>query len=511
MFNNQSIKNSDQKAEIHVQEKSSYRQIFKATSLFGGVQIFNILIGIIRTKFVAILLGTIGVGTIGLLNSPLQLIASITALGIAFSGVRDISEAYNRGNQFELANVITALRRWSWITGFLGMIVTIGLAPLLSQWSFGNREYTWAFIWLSIILLLQSISRSQSSLLQGTRRLSELAKASVIGSSLGLITSIPLFYRFGVKGIVPALILTALTSLFLSWFYSRRIILEKTALDTRTIFRSGFSMVRLGLALTAAAIISTLSIYILNAFISKKGGVEQVGLYNAGWNIIGQYTALVFSAMATDYFPRLSAINNNNEEVRKLASQQIRIAMLIVSPLLALLIFFMPLVIRILYSQEFLPVVMFASIASLCIPFKTISWAMGYIYIAKRNSKLFMLMEIISGSVILLMNILSYYYYGLNGLGASFIITYFLVMLSSYYLLKRKYDFKLPREIKIECIILYCLILLTFLTRFINLDIIKLISGVLVITLVLLFSINKLNSVLDLRFILTNLIKSSKS
>ena len=43
------------------EEQSSYRQIVKATSVFGGVQGFNILISIIRSKVVAVLLGPAGI------------------------------------------------------------------------------------------------------------------------------------------------------------------------------------------------------------------------------------------------------------------------------------------------------------------------------------------------------------------------------------------------------------------------------------------------------------------
>jgi O-antigen/teichoic acid export membrane protein len=119
-------------------ERSSYRQIFKATSLFGGVQVFNIIIGIVRVKFVAVLLGTAGVGIMGLLNAPLELIVSLTGLGIAFSAVRDISEANGSGDQSRIAKTITTLRRWSWFTGFLGAVVTVSFAPLLSG-SAGNQ------------------------------------------------------------------------------------------------------------------------------------------------------------------------------------------------------------------------------------------------------------------------------------------------------------------------------------------------------------------------------------
>lgn len=73
--------------------KSSYRSIFKATSLFGGVQVYQILIQIIKSKFVAVLLGPAGVGIMGLYQSGLQLIQQISSMGLASSAVRDVSEA----------------------------------------------------------------------------------------------------------------------------------------------------------------------------------------------------------------------------------------------------------------------------------------------------------------------------------------------------------------------------------------------------------------------------------
>ena len=54
-------------------EQKNYRSIFKATSLFGGVQVYQILIQIIKSKFVAVLLGPAGVGIMGLYQSGLQL------------------------------------------------------------------------------------------------------------------------------------------------------------------------------------------------------------------------------------------------------------------------------------------------------------------------------------------------------------------------------------------------------------------------------------------------------
>jgi O-antigen/teichoic acid export membrane protein len=479
--------------------KSSYRQIFKATSLFGGEQVFTILIGIVRVKFVAVLLGTTGVGIIGLLNAPLNLIISITGMGIGFSAVRDISEANGSGDQTRIAKTITILRRWSWFTGLLGAVVTISLAPLLSEWTFGNREYTWAFVWLSVTLLLQALSKGQSAILQGTRKLMDMAKAAVYGSALGLFTSIPLYYWFGIKGIVPAMIVTAVTALLLSWYFSHRVLIEKIELTYKETYISGLGMAKLGIYMTVAGLLASFSAYILNAFISNRGGVEQVGLYNAGWGIVGQYTGIIFTAMATDYFPRLSAIQSDNDKVKELVKQQGETALLIMTPLLALLIITMPLVIRILYTSAFLPIVMFANLTVLGMHFKAISWAMGYVYLVKQNGQLFLTMEVISGIAILLLNLLFYYLYGLIGLGISFSLSYLLGMVFSYLVLKSKYHLDFPKSFYRILIITYIFVVVSFLTVFIPGSTYRYLAGVIVFVMATIFSFQKLNNLMDLR------------
>lgn len=480
-------------------ERSSYRQIFKATSLFGGVQVFQILIGVIRVKFVAVLLGTTGVGIMGLLNAPLNLIISITGLGIAFSAVRDVSEAHASGDRLKVSLVIKTLRRWSWFTGLFGAVVTLSLSPLLSQWTFGNSDYTWAFIWLSVTLLLQAISKGQSAILQGTRRLKDMAKSGVIGSFLGLITSVPLYYYFGIRGIVPAMIITAITGLFLSWYFSRRVQISDITMSYKQTYLQGIGMARLGIYMTIAGFIASFSAYVLNAFISNRGGVDQVGLYNAGWGVVGQYTGLIFAAMATDYFPRLSAIHTDNQKVKDLVRHQGETALLVMTPLLALLIVTMPVVIRVLYTPAFLPVVMFANLTVLGMQFKAISWAMGYVYLAKGNGRLFMIMEIIAGIVILILNLVFYYFFGLNGLGASFVVTYLLGMIFSYLVLRSKYDFSLTKTFFGRLFILYVLTVISFLTIFIPEAPLRYAAGIIVFIIVSVYSLVKINELMDLR------------
>ena len=123
-----------------VGDTSSYRSIFKATSLFGGVQVFQILVSIIKSKFVAILLGPAGVGIQGLFVSGTTFVQSLTAMGLSSSAVRDVAEAYGTHDNYRVGRTVTALRKLVWFTGLLGMLCVILFSPILSKYAFGNKS-----------------------------------------------------------------------------------------------------------------------------------------------------------------------------------------------------------------------------------------------------------------------------------------------------------------------------------------------------------------------------------
>ena len=208
-------------------DQTSYRQIVKATSLFGGVQVFNILIGLVRSKIIAVLLGPAGIGIAGLFTATTGLISGLTNFGLGTSAVKNIASAYVTGDDTKVSRVVIIMRKLVWITGLIGAIVTLLLSNRLSQITFGDESYTLGFMWLSITLLLNQLTSGENVLLQGTRRLHFLAKASLIGSLLSLIVSTPLYYFLRIDGIVPALILTSITTFFVAKYFTRKISIEK--------------------------------------------------------------------------------------------------------------------------------------------------------------------------------------------------------------------------------------------------------------------------------------------
>lgn len=429
------------------EQRSSYRQIMKATSIFGGVQVFNIFISIIRSKVVAVLLGPAGIGIIGLLRSTTDFIGRITNFGLSTSAVKNVAAANTSEDYNKVAVVVSVLRRLVWITGTLGTLVTILLAPFLSELTFGNKEYTFAFIWISITLLLSQISSGQLVILQGLRKLKYLAKADLAGTTFALLISVPIYYAWGIQGIVPAIILSAFVTVIFTWRFASKVKIERIKINKEILFSEGSDMLRLGFILSLSSLIEVGASYIVRIYISHKGSVEQVGLYNAGFAIINTYVGMVFSAMATDYFPRLSGFAHDIGKSKHIINQQAEIALLILAPILTVFLTFINWVIILFYSTKFVAVDSMIHWAVLGIFFKATSWPIAYIIVAKGDSKLFFYNELIANLYMLFLNIIGYQLGGLEGLGISFLLGYLIYLVQIYILARNKYKFSFEKAI----------------------------------------------------------------
>jgi len=423
------------------ENQSSYRQIFKATSLFGGVQVFTILISIIRSKFIAVLLGPTGMGIAGLLNSTTLLIAAFTNFGLERSAVKNIAIANSLEETNRIGEVVGVLRRLVWYTGILGAAITLVFSSTLSELTFGNKDYTLAFVWLSVTLLLNQLSAGQSVVLRGLHQLKHMAKASLWGSVSGLIISVPIYYVWGIKGIVPSIIISSFSTLFLTFYYTSKVHVETVRVSNMILFVEGKDMLMMGFVLSLSSLVVLGESYLVRIYIRLIGSVEDVGFYNAGFAIVNTYFGVIFTALTTDYYPRLAGIANDNSKAKKLMNQQSEMTVLIIAPILVVFLVFINVLVVLLYSQKFLPINEMILWAALGIYFKAASWSLGVIFISKGDVKTLFWSELASTTLMLVLNLLGYHFLGLEGLGISFLLASIYAYIQTYLIVKYKYKF----------------------------------------------------------------------
>lgn len=476
------------------QNKTSYKNIAKATSLFGGVQVFQIILNLIRGKIIALLLGANGMGINSLLVSSITMINNVSSLGLNFSAVRDISKSAESGDINKISITLSVFRKWLIFTSFLGCIIVICASPLLSHFAFNNQNYTWDFMLLAPMLAFNTLTAGNTTLLQGTRNLKSFAKLSLTGSIIALLISSPLYYYWGIKAIVPSLILASFISYLFSIYYASKIKVTRVNVSTKETINSGLDMVKLGITMMVATFLGSFVSYLINTFICNQGSTSDLGLYQAGMSITSQSIGLVFTAMSIDYFPRLSAISEDNSKVKEMANQQGEITLLLATPILILLAITAPLLIHLLLSNEFLPITTFIRVLAFGIIFKAASYSIGAISFAKGDKKTFFLLEgCYTNLNTLLFNIVGYWVGGLTGLAYSFLlmhITYFLVI---NIVTSKLYNFSINKDLKKILVTQIMLISMVFLSFIIFNNSFAYITSVILALISILFSYKQLD------------------
>lgn len=420
-------------------EHNLNRVITKAAALFGGVQVVSIVCSVIRTKVIAVLLGSSGIGIIGLYNSAIETVAALTGLGIRSSSVREISEAHSHNDDGEISRIVTIVRRWSWFVGLLGAVVLISLAPLLSQWTFGDDNHIWGFVLLSCTLMFNALTSGEQAILQGTKQLQRLARCSVYGSVVSLMVSLPLYYFMGIDGIVPSLILYAVATWIVTFFYRERHI-AKSQLTMQQTLLQGREMVTLGVFMTVSSFITTLFSYIFAAYLNARSGEAVVGFYQAGFTLMNKYVGLIFTAMAMEYYPRLSSVTKDNAQLSHYVGKQVEMMQLMLAPIITIFILLHPLMVRILYTTDFFVINGYLLLAIQGITFKAISWSLGFVLLAKGSGKLYFATELLSDVITLALNIIGYHYWGLTGVGASYTIGFVIYLVIIYIACRSNYQ-----------------------------------------------------------------------
>ncbi len=422
-------------------KKQTYSQILKSSAVIGGSSVLNIAIGIVRTKAMAILLGPSGVGLMALYGSITELTISIAGMGINNSGVRQIAEAAGSGDTERIARTGTVLRRISIFLGVLGAVFLIGFSGPVSILTFGNDQHATAVALLSIAVFFNLVSAGQGALIQGMRRISDLAKMGILGALFGTLISIPVVYFLREQGLVITLVLVAAMSLITSWWYSRKITLQSPSISASQMGQEAAALLKLGVAFMASGLMMSGSAYTIRLIIVNKIGFDAAGLYQSAWALGGLYIGFILQAMGTDFYPRLAAIAKDNTECNRLVNEQAHISMLLAGPGVIATLTFAPLVIAIFYTPKFEGAVEVLRWLCLGMMLRVISWPMGFIIVAKNAQKIFFFSELAWTLAYLGLAWVCINTFDLKGAGIAFFGSYAFHVLMVYAIVRRLSDF----------------------------------------------------------------------
>jgi enterobacterial common antigen flippase len=446
--------------------KASYGMVLKSSALIGGSSVLSIGLGIVRSKAMALLLGPAGIGLFGLYSSIAELTRSMAGLGLNSSGVREIAEAVGTGDDVRIARTVTALRRIALYSGAVGAILLLVFRSEVSKMTFGDDSHRTSIALLALAVFFSDISAAQGALVQGMRRIADLAKINVLGALYGTIFSIPIVYFWGEQGLVPSLVFVAAMSILTSWWYARKVRVKRVVMSLRETLRESSALVKLGVLFMASGLMALGTGYLVRIIILRRLGADDAGYYQAAWALGGLYIGFVLQAMGADFYPRLTALAGNDAECNRLVNEQAEVGLLIAGPGVLGTLAFAPIVIDVFYSGRFAPAVEVLRWISLGMVLRVGSWPIGYIVLAKGERKLFFWSEFLSYAALIILTWLAVMRFGVKGAGIAFAAMYLLNLTGVYLVVRRLCGFRWSAANRRLALLFLPVVLVVFLSRY---------------------------------------------
>lgn len=414
-------------------DRDSYKQILKSTSLFGGSQLITIIIGIIRNKVIAILLGTTGIGLIGIYQSILDTIKSLSTIGIETSGVRFLAKEGNDESN-DLSKKIALIDRWSIILGLLSSVICILFATPIKHYFFDDSISSLSIISLSISLFFMILAAGQTVVLQSLRKISYMVKSSIVWNLIALIISIPIYFYLKFDGIILVFTLTGIAMFLSAYYYRYKLDIRKIKLTLKETQTGGKKLFTFGIYIACASIPSTASLFIVKSFLTNSSGLDSVGIFQAAWVITNTYLSLILKSMGTDFYPRLCRIIVDKTESKRLINEQTYIGLLFSIPAITFILLTAKILLSILYSGAFENASSILNWQIIGSYLKIMSWPLGFILLAKGKGLIFFATELIYYIAYVMGIKLLYPIFDIEAVGISYFTSYLIYLVVVYLL-----------------------------------------------------------------------------
>lgn len=428
---------------------NSYRQILRSTSIIGGASVINILIGLVRVKVAAVLLGPAGIGLMGLFSNLISTASTVAALGTGTVGTRQIAEAAGRNDQQAVAVSRRALVWCTLMLATFGSVVFWLLRGTLATHVLNDPSLSGEVGWLALGVGLGVAGGSQSALLNGLRRIGDLARVSVYSAALATIIGVGVLLIWHQEGLIVYLLLTPLSSFMVGhWYVSHLPRIDAVPTQWRALTQQWVSLARVGTSFMLAGLALTVGQLLVRTLVQRELGADALGQFEAAWVVSMTYIGFVLRSMGTDFYPRLAAVIHNPSEVNRMINEQTEVALMLAGPVFLIMLGLAPWVIELMYSSKFTASATILRWQILGDLLKVVSWPLGFILLAAGDGRRFLFSDSFGVGVFVLCVWLGLPYLGLQATGVGFLMMYSVYLPVVYWMAKKRSGFAWSRTVR---------------------------------------------------------------
>lgn len=379
-------------------EQTEYSRVLRVTALLGSTRVLTMLVGLARAKGLAITVGAVGVGFLGVSEVALMFMVYILGLGVSSSSVRFIAIAHQEGGERGAWQVATQVRR---ISLFLGVIAGLSWLTIWRTISDFTLEYEEASLkWLAPAITLFCYTATNRACIQGIQASRSLAFATFFNAaaiSSGIVVAA---FAGGREFLLMGYFLGTTLSCIITELLVRRSFpaFEKGPTEEQVAF-SLAQLLKLGIGITSGLLASTALLYAVHTLISSSFGLEELGIYLCAFALSGKAIGFILDAMRMDFFPSLSRSSSDPKKSNILISQQLEILILFALPGLLMTGALAPILVPLLYSAEFAPAIPLLQIFVIGAFFRVVGSPLGMLRVSQGKTGLFVVTEYLTNGL----------------------------------------------------------------------------------------------------------------
>jgi len=334
------------------------RRLLRAVLVMMTSQVAVAVVGILRNKLLAVLLGPAGVGLFAQLQTLQNFLANGVPMGMQLGALKYIA-AHRVKDQDQLPITVSTAAKTFAVLSLLTVAACLIFAKPLAAWIMSDASlYVYAIPAIVGVPFLIQTQLWQNYLRAGLE-MKEYSATLVITSLVGLPIVIPLVVFWRQAGAASHLLIIAIVGYFVAKSLASRSMGPQLTSDLK---HAGFdvstlrNLIRFAVGNLPVFAIDLAVPFLIRVQIIRDLGLTANGIYQAAFAISSQYLSMPLNAIGAYVFPRISQLTDN-KDINSEINSALKISLLFCTSGILLALLCRDVFVSVLFSSKFLPAV----------------------------------------------------------------------------------------------------------------------------------------------------------
>lgn len=394
-------------------------KVFSITAISTSVKILTAFVSI---KIIASILGPSGIALIGQLNNFTTIIMAIASAGINQGVTKYISEY--KTDEGEVKKYIRTSFQITFLFSIASGILLLIFSEYLSQTIFKSSEFAYVFVLFGCVIVLYALNNLMLSIVNGYKEYKKYVKINIINSLVGLVFTVTLVYFWELKGALISFISYQSVMFFVTfWMLRKKIWIQflKFSWNFDIIIYRKYLQYTL-MAITTAVTVPVSQLYI-RSYVIQNISMTDAGYWESMNKLSAMYLMIITSSLSVYFLPKLAEIKTDTA-IRKEIFKAYKIILPFLAGALGIIYVFKFIIIRILFSEEFLPMSDLFKYQLIGDFLKISSLLLAFLMIAKSMTVRFITTEILTSASFVLLSLYFVKGNGVVGITQAYMLNY---------------------------------------------------------------------------------------